>query len=89
MVTIIQESSRKGKVQGEEVSRYCPSSDYEVMFIGMSSSGEGLSDMISYYAAHGGQLLLVDLEDKMFAALAEATFAEDWNSEADSVYDNL
>jgi len=88
MATAIQESSRR--LEGEDISRYCPSSDYAVMFVGISSSGEDLSgDAVAYYAVHSGQLLLVDLEDKMFATLAEATFAEDWDSEADSIYDNL
>lgn len=29
------------------------------------------------------------LEERGFSALAESSFAEDWDSEADSVYDNI
>ncbi|MBI2867595.1 MAG: hypothetical protein HYX97_04595 [Chloroflexi bacterium] len=90
MVTAIQEASRKGKLKGEVASQYSPLSDHYAMFGGISSSGEDLAtEAVGYYVVDAGLLFLIDLEDKMFAALAEATFAEDWNSEADSVYDSL
>ena len=89
MAIVIQESSRTGKLEGEDISRYCPSSDYKAMFVGISGTGEGLTDMVTSYAAHGGQLLLVDLENRAFGALAEASFAEDWDSDADRIYDNI
>ena len=86
---VTQEASRTGKLDGQNISRYSPSSDYRVWFIGMSSSGGDMEDMVVHFAVHGGQLFLFELEDRIFNRLAEATFAEDWDSEADSIYDDL
>ncbi|MCH7705757.1 MAG: hypothetical protein IIB33_01770 [Chloroflexi bacterium] len=86
---VIQEASRNDTLDGVVVSRYCPASDYSIMFVGMSSSDADFGDSIIHNAVNGGRLLLLTLENMMFASLSELAFAEDWGSEADRIYDNF
>jgi|GEM_PF-7129581 len=38
---------------------------------------------------HAAELFLLALERLVFTSLAEASFAEDWDSDADAIYDGI
>lgn len=59
----------------------------------LQADGPGLSDVLGGIVPgmilHGSALEDVLLERAAFASLSESTFAVDWSSEADSIYDDL
>lgn len=89
MTTVVQVADRKEFIH-EDVSRACPASGYDAGWVGYSSSSpDDFNEMFGRFVRHFDQLLLVDLEDRMFVTLAEASFAEDWDSETDAIYNDL
>ncbi len=63
----------------------------EYIFLAFSLSGETHNYVVvgGGFSKRADQILLLDLDNLTFSALAEAAFAEDWNSDADAAYDDL
>jgi len=59
-----------------------------VRFVCFSATGAE-PELIADQAFTANHHLLANLESVGFSKLAEASFAEDWDSDADSIYDRL
>ncbi len=89
---MLQVADRNRRSVGEDISLSSPASSCEAAFVGFSSTGDSPDVISGVYVRQLGYLLLFesdDFEDRVFRALAEASFAEDWDSEADSIYNDI
>lgn len=89
MGAVIQEAGTTR--EGVDSSRLPPFgySSSKFFYLYFSETGTDIEMIAGPAAQNAGDLLLLKLEEAAFSQLAEASFAEDWNSEADSVYDDL
>jgi hypothetical protein len=67
---------------GGSVSAYSARTAIFLFFSGPAFESDIVADLWQ-------DVFLEHLEHTAFAALAESSFAEDWNSEADAIYDDL
>ncbi len=88
MRTVFQESGRE-TYDSLTYEGYSPFSSGSMTYTCFSTTEEGGDFIAGFALMPGGRLVLIDLERLAFTALAESSFAEDWDSDADSIYDNV
>jgi hypothetical protein len=78
-------------IESHSVRVASPFSARDVMMYYYAASGPGFEGIVvvGRSARDSTELFLLSLERDAFSQLAEASFAEDWESAADAIYDDL
>lgn len=90
MPSVIQRAGSKQIQDTASLKGFSAVSCRDASYVYFSSSGhEAVVIASGTPISQASELFLMSLESLAFSALAEASFAEDWGSDVDAIYDDV